>query len=263
MRTIPSPLLRGARMTCVPAALWLTACGPSPIHVNGVMRESTEMRPLRNLPQGAYAQLRVLVSATSEAGEQGAAPECGATPLEGAEDHNNAACVPADAANIAVRLVRQRLRSYGLTLVREAREPHDFDVRVVVVGVAPKKPEPMLVRAAAKVLFKRSGEGGPNAPAGGFFGGVDEKAAGDAFEGVAKDCAMQDSELAEFSASAVQPMTPDFDITALTSDAVDNVVGCAELARFFVDAKNRYPRAAPPAPASPAPSSPVPAAPAH
>jgi hypothetical protein len=42
-------------------------------------------------------------------------------------------------------------------------------------------------------------------------------------------------------------MTPEFDIVALTSDAVDNVVGCAQLARFFVDAKNRFPKTAAPA----------------
>jgi hypothetical protein len=47
-------------------------------------------------------------------------------------------------------------------------------------------------------------------------------------------------------------MTPDFDISALTSDAVDNAVGCDELARFFLDAKTRFP---PPAPAPSAASS--------
>jgi hypothetical protein len=224
--------------------LTVLACGPSPIHVNGVMRQSSEMRPLRSFPPGAYTQLRVLVRAGAEAGEQGQAPECGTTPLAGAEDHNNAACVPADAANEAVRLVRQRLRSYGMTLVREDREPHDYDVRVVVVGLPPKEPEPRLVKAAAKVIFKR-----PEHAAGGFFSGVDEKAAGAEFDSVARDCALQDSALDDFSASAVQPMNPEFDIVALTSDAVDNVVGCAQVARFFVDAKNRFPKAA--APASP------------
>jgi hypothetical protein len=206
------------------------------------MRQSSEMRPLRSLPAGAYAQLHVLVRAAAEAGEQGQQPECGTAPLAGAEDHNNAACVPADAANEAVRLVRQRLRSYGMALVREEREAHDYDVQVVVVGVPPKDPEPSQVKAAAKVTFKR-----PERVAGGFFAGLDEKAAGDAFDAVARDCALQDSELASFSASAVQPMTPEFDIVALTSDAVDNVVGCAQLARFFVDAKNRFPKAAAPA----------------
>jgi hypothetical protein len=222
--------------------LALLACGPSPIHVNGVMRQSSEMRPLRSLPAGAYSQLRVLVRAAGEAGEQGQAPECGTAPLAGAEDHNNAACVPADAANEAVRLVRQRLRSYGMTLVREEREPRDYDVQVVVVGVPPKSPEPMLVKAAAKVSFKR-----PQRPSAGYFAALDDKAAAAAFDEVAKDCALQDSELYDFSASAVQPMTPEFDIVALTSDAVDNVVGCAQLARFFADAKNRFAKAAAPA----------------
>jgi hypothetical protein len=246
--------LRAARTAWVPGVLWLSACGPSPIHVNGVMRESSEMRPLRNLPPGAYGQLRVLVRSASEPGQQGEAPECGATPLEGAEDHNNAACVPSDASNAAVKLVRQRLRSYGLTLAREEREPHDYDVQVLVVGVAPKRPDPMAARAVAKVTFKRSDAQGT----GGFFAAIDEKAAADAFDVVAKDCALQDSDLADFSAAAAQPMTPDFDIAALTSDAVDNLVGCAELARFFVDVKNHYPHAAvaAPAPAAPQPATP-------
>jgi hypothetical protein len=250
--------LRVARGACVPCALWLLACGPSPIHVNGVMRESSEMRPLRNLPQGAYSQLRVLVRSGSESGET---PECGSTPLEGSEDHNNAACVPSDASNAAVKLVRQRLRSYGLNLVREAREPHDYDVHVLVVGVAPKKPDPMLARAATRVTFRHVAEA-QGSPGGGFFATIDEKAAGEAFDAVAKDCALQDSDLADFSASAVQPMNPDFDVVALTSDAVDNLVGCAELARFFLDAKNRFPRAASAPPAAPAaPAAPAEAAP--
>jgi hypothetical protein len=213
------------------------------------------MRPLRNLPQGAFGQLPVLVRAASgEPGQQGeGGTECGATPLEGSEDHNNAACVPSDASNAAIRLVRQRLRSYGMGLVRESREPHDYEVQVLVVGVAPKKPDPMLAKAVAKVTFKRNAD----APGGGFFGSIDEKAASDAFDSVARDCALQDSELASFSATAAQPMTPEFDIVALASDAVDNTVGCDQLARFFLDAKTRFPPpAAPPAPApSPAPAS--------
>jgi hypothetical protein len=221
--------------------------------VNGVAKESSELRALRNLPQGAYGQLHVLVRAGSEAGESGEAPECGATPLEGAPDHNNAACVPSDASNAAVRLVRQRLRSYGLGVVRSEKEPYDYEVRVLVVGVAPKRPDPMGAKALAKVTFTRA-DGGNGA----FFGSIDPKAASSAFDTVARDCALQDSELASFSASAFQPMTPEFDIVALTSDAVDNIVGCAELARFFLDAKNQYP--APAAPAAPPPAA-APAAP--
>jgi hypothetical protein len=63
-------------------------------------------------------------------------------------------------------------------------------------------------------------------------------------------------------------MTPDFDIIALSSDAVDNVLRCEDLAGFFLDARTRYPKPAAPAPAAsatapaPAPSAaaaPVPA----
>ncbi len=248
-------LQRAARLAWVPAALMPVACGPSPIHVNGVARESSEMRPLRNLPQGAYGQLHVLVRAASEPGEQGEAPECGATPLDGDPDHNNAACVPSDASNAAVRLVRQRLRSYGLGVVRSEKEPYDYEVRVLIVGVAPKRPDPMGAKALAKVTFTRAENG-----TGAFFASVDAKAAASAFDTVARDCALQDSELASFTASAFQPMTPEFDIVALTSDAVDNIVGCAELARFFLDAKNQFP--APAAAPAPTAAPPPPAAPA-
>jgi hypothetical protein len=41
-------------------------------------------------------------------------------------------------------------------------------------------------------------------------------------------------------------MTPEFDLVVLLSDAVDNAIGCDQLARFFVDAKTRYPAVAPP-----------------
>jgi hypothetical protein len=238
---------RSALAACAAGALGLSACGPSPIHVNGVLRESSEMRPLRSLPQGAFAHVKVLVRAASEAGQEGLGPECGSTPLEGSEDHNNAACVPPDAGNAAIRLVRQRLRSYGMGVVSNSKEPHDYEVHVLVVGVAPKAPDPMQAKAVAKVTFKRDTES-----PGGFFGGIDEKAAAEAFDGVARDCALQDSELANFTAKAAQPMTPEFDIVALASDAVDNAVGCDQLARFFLDASTRFPRPAAP-PAAPAP----------
>jgi hypothetical protein len=222
-------------------------CGPSPIHVNGVLRESTEMRPLRNLPTGSYAQIRVLVRSAEQSG-----PDCAATPLEGSENHNNAACIPAEASNAAVRLVRQRLRSYGMGLAHDAKEPYDYEVSVLVSGVAPKQPDPMSVKAMAKLTFRHGQDAGP----GGFFAAVDAKAAGAAFDAVARDCALRDAALSEFSAMSVQPMTPELDINALASDAVDNAVGCDELGRFFLDARTRFPPG--PAPgAAPAPGAPA------
>jgi hypothetical protein len=241
MRAFASFPSNVAWLILVPLA---AGCGPSPVHVNGVMRESSEMRPLRNLPAGAYGQLRVLVRADSDPDQKGS--DCAAAPLEGAEGHNNAACIPADAGNVAVRLVRQRLRSYGMGLARDAKEPYDYEVRVIVAGVAPKTADPMGAQAVARVTFKRGSE----SDASGFFSGIDPKAASASFDAVAKDCALQDAELGEFSATSNQPMTPDFDINALASDAVDNAVGCDELARFFLDAKTRFPP--PTAPSTPA-----------
>jgi hypothetical protein len=82
------------------------------------------------------------------------------------------------------------------------------------------------------------------------------KAATEAFGAIAKDCALRDAELSSFSASSTEPMTPEFDIVALSSDAVDNALRCDELAMFMRDARTRFPRAnAPPAPApAPAPA---------
>jgi hypothetical protein len=61
--------------------------------------------------------------------------------------------------------------------------------------------------------------------------------------------------MSAFSASSSQPMNPEFDMMALAAGAVDNVVGCDQLARFFRDAHTRFPGApAPPVPAAvPAP----------
>jgi hypothetical protein len=126
-----------------------------------------------------------------------------------------------------------------MNVVGDSHETYDYDVQVLVTGIAPKKPEPLLAKAAAKVSFTLR----EDAAAQGVFRAVDEKAAAAGFVSVANDCALRDAELAAFAGSSVQQMTPDFDIVALTGDAVDNVVGCVELARFFVEAKNRYPKA--------------------
>jgi hypothetical protein len=234
------------------ASLFLS-CGPSPIHVNGVIRESPEMRPLRNLPPGAYRELAVFVRAASEAMPQGAT-DCGFAPLEGSADRNNTACVPVDAANDAVRLVRQRMRSYGVNVVREAKEPIDYDVQVLVIGVAPKKPDPSLTRALARLTFTLQ----PNSTPSGAYAGVDQRAAAVGFSSVVRDCALQDADFSQFSGSAFQPMTPEFDLAVLASDAVDNVIGCDQLARFFLDVRTRYPSPRPAGPPiAPAPGSPA------
>jgi len=215
----------------------LAACGHAPIHVQGVVRESTEMRPLRNVSTDAYKQLHVLVRPAADPGAPGAT-DCGVAPVEGtdeSEQRNNAVCVPPDATNDAVRLVRQRLRAYGLGVVRDASEAHDFEARVLVTGVAPRKPDPTLARAAAKLTFKLD-------PASPFFADLDAKAAATGFDTVAGQCALRDSDLSSFSASATQPMTPDFDIAALVDDVVDDIVGCDQLARFFVEAHKRFPK---------------------
>jgi hypothetical protein len=179
------------------AALLSGACGPSPIHVNGVVRESPEMRPLRNIPSDAYKDLRVLVLAAPDTAQPGGSG-CGVAPLEGGGDRNNAACVPADASNDAVRIVRQRMRSYGVGVARDAREPYDYEVRVLVTGIAPRKPDPMAARAAARVTFAQNSVSGSS----GVFAGIDRNAASAAFDSVAKDCALLDADISSFSASA-------------------------------------------------------------
>jgi hypothetical protein len=222
-----------------------TACGHTPIRVDGVMRESSEMRPLQNVPTDAYKQLRVVVRPAGGSDPQGAA-ECGHTQLEGtmeSEDLKNTACLPADAPNDAVRIVRQRLRTYGVQVAREGNEPYDYVVEVRVTGVAPKKADPLAAKAAAKLTFTLRDDDAKS----GFFGGVDMTAAGGAFASVAKDCALRDADITTFSATSTTPMNPGFDMMALASDAVDNAVGCVELARFFRDVHTRFPKAAPPA----------------
>jgi len=225
---------------------WLPSCGPSPIHVDGVVRESSEMRPLRNVAPNAYRDLRVLVRAAAE-GAQQAATGCGVAPLEGNADRNNAVCVPADASNDAVRFVRQRLRSYGVGVARDAREPYDYEVQVVLTGVAPRQPDPMQAKAAARLTFVL----GPSA-ASGVFHGVDRPSASAAFDSVAKDCALLDADMTTFASTSTQPMTPAFDLAGLVGDAVDNAIGCDQLARFFLEARTRYPAIAP-APSPPPP----------
>jgi hypothetical protein len=114
-----------------------------------------------------------------------------------------------------------------------------------------------LAKAVARVTFKMHDD--PAAKT--LVASLDPKAAHAAFDAVAKTCAFRDGDLSSFSAVSRQPMTPDFDIIALSSDAVDNVLRCDELASFFLDAKTRYPK---PATLEPAPSAaPAPAPPPH
>jgi hypothetical protein len=239
--------------------LLTAACGHSTIRVDGVIHDAPEMRPLQNVPPDAYRGLRVVVRPAGGSDTQGAA-ECGHTPLEGtleSEDLKNTACIPADAPNDAVRIVRQRLRTYGLQVAREGSDPYDYVVEVRVTGVAPKEPNRLLAKAAAKLTFTLR----DNDAKDGFFQGVDLNAAGAAFAGVARDCALRDADVTSFSVSNTQPMIPEFDMVALASDAVDNAIGCGQLARFFRDAHTNFPKAAtPPAPPAP-PASAAPAAP--
>jgi hypothetical protein len=231
------------------ASLVLAAvgCGHTAIRVEGVMSESSEMRPLQNVPGDAYRQVRVLVRTASD--DARGAELCGYTQVEGtleSEDLKNAACVPADAQNDAVRIVRQRLRSYGVQVVRDASDAYDYAVDVRVTGIAPRHPNRLAARALARLTFSLRKDDAAN----GFFSGVDLSAAGAAFASAAKDCALADAEMSAFSASSSQPMNPEFDMMSLASGAVDNVIGCDQLARFFRDAHTRFAKAAP---ASPAP----------
>jgi hypothetical protein len=211
------------------------------------MRDSSEMRPIANVPVDSFKQLRVVVRPAGGSDPTGAA-ECGHAQLEGtmeSEDRRNTACIPADAPNDAVRLVRQRLRNYGVQVAKEGSDPYDYVVEVRVTGVAPQKADPLGAKAAAKLTFTLREDDAKK----GFFEGVDMTAAGTAFTSVAKDCALRDADLTTFSAGATTPMNPAFDMTALTGDAVDNAVGCVELARFFRDVHTRFPKAGAAAPA--------------
>jgi hypothetical protein len=240
--TAPSPYT----LTLALAALVAGVGGcHSTIRVDGVMRESPEMRPIQNVPGDAYKKLRVVVKPAPGGDPQGAA-ECGHAPLEGAlesEDKQNTACLPPDAPNDAVRIVRQRLRAYGAVVAREGGEPYDYLVEVRVQGVAPRQADRLQAKAAAKVTFTLRPDGATN----GFFVGVDMAAAGAAFTGVARDCALRDSELTTFAGGATTPMIPEFDMMVLASDAVDSAIGCGQLARFFRDVHTRFPKGGAPA----------------
>jgi hypothetical protein len=206
------------------------------------------MRPLQNVPADAYRQVRVFVRPASGDGQ--GTEQCGYTQLEGtreSEDLKNAACLPSDAPNDAVRIVRQRLRSYGVQVARDGSEPYDYTVEVRVAGVAPKQPDRLAAKALARLTFTLRKDDATN----GFFSGIDTAAAAAAFATVARDCSLREAELSAFAVSSTQPMIPEFDMMALAADAVDNVIGCVELARFFRDAHTRFPKQAPPSPPAP------------
>ena len=229
----------------------LVSCGQSTIHVVGVMRRSSEMRPLPSVPLAGYQQLHVLVrAAPGQEAERYGSPDCGFANLEGSaegQDRKNAACVPAEALNATIGLVRQRLRSYGIGVAKDSSEPCDFTVEVSVTGDAPQKADRTLAKAIAKVTFKLRRDTTARDT---LVGSIDIGAASSAFEAVSRSCGLSNADLKEFSASSAQPMTPDFDVVALAGDAVDNVLRCYDLATFFLDARSRFPKAALPAPAS-------------
>jgi hypothetical protein len=227
----------------------LAGCGHPTIHVNGVMQQPSEMRPLPSVPLGGYQQLHLFVhAAPNQEAERYGSPDCGYAPLEGSDegqDLRNAACVPVEALNTAVRLVRQRLRSYGVTVARDGSEPYDYEVEVSVTGEAPRQPDRALAKALAKVTFKLHADATGNT----LLSGIDRKGAAAAFDSVTKDCGLHDADLSSFSSSSRQPMTPDFDIVALTSDVVDDLFRCESLAHFFIDVRNRFPKTSAPEPA--------------
>jgi hypothetical protein len=244
--------------------LALAGCGRSTIRVVGVMQQSSEMRPLPNVPLGGYQQLHLFVrAAPGQSAAKYGSPDCGFAPLEGTgegDDLNNTACVPVDALNTAIGIVRQRLRAYGIDVVRDASDPYDYKVEVSVTGEAPRTADRTLAKAVARVTFKMHDEPGAKT----LVSSLDPRAAGAAFAAVVKACEFRDADLTTFSAVSRQPMTPDFDIIALSSDAVDNVLRCDDLASFFLDARTRYPKAATPEPAPAPAAAPAPApAPTH
>ena len=224
-------------------------CGRSTIRVVGVMQQSSEMRPLPNVPLGGYQQLHLFVrAAPGQSADRYGSPDCGFAPLEGSDegdDLNNTACVPVDTLNAAIGIVRQRFRAYGVDVVKDAADPYDYKVEVSVTGEPSRKADRTLVKAVARVTFKLHEDAGPRT----LLGSLDPRTAGAAFAPVARTCGYRDGDLTSFSGLSRQPMTPDFDVLALASDAVDNVLRCEELANFFLDAKTRYPRPEP-APAS-------------
>jgi hypothetical protein len=230
----------------LPVVVTAVACGASPIRVVGVVRESPEMRPLQNVQVDAYKQLHVLVRPAASPAE--GTSECGSAPLEGTtegEDKKNLACVPADATNDAVRLVRQRLRAYGVPVARDATEPYDYTLEVRLTGQAPRRPDPMLAKVLVRLAFTLRADDATN----GYFQGIDMNAATAAFAAVARDCGIHEGDLRSFSVASTQPMNPELDVASVSADGVDNSLGCAEMGRFFRDAHTRFP-AVPAAPAT-------------
>ena len=221
----------------------LTACGESTIHVVGVMRRSSEMRPLPSVPLGGFQQLHLFVrAAPGQEAERYGSPDCGFAPLEGTDegqDRKNAACVPAEALNAEIGLVRQRLRSYGITVAKDPSEPYDYLVEVEISGEAPRKPDRTLARAISKVTFKLNDKATARDT---LVGSIDRNAASPEFESAARNCGLKNAQLSEFYGSSAQPMTPDFDIVALAGDAVDSALRCYEVANFFLDARNKFPK---------------------
>src|ERR1700690_1778844 len=190
--------------------LGLAACGPSTIRVVGVARQSSEMRPLPAVPLGGYQQLHLFVhAAPGQAAARYGSPDCGFARLEGTsegQDLNNAACVPVETLNTAVGIVRQRLRAYGIQVVRDASEPHDYAVEVLATGEAPRKPDRPLARASAKATLKP-----PNPPASStLVGSIDWNAAAPAFDSVVRACGLHRAEDPPgLSASSTERMTPE------------------------------------------------------
>jgi hypothetical protein len=222
-------------------AVTTAGCGPSTIRVVGVMQQSSEMRPLPNVPVGAYKDLRVFVkAAASDASAYGSA-DCGYAELAGSsegQDYKNAACVPPDAQNVAIGIVRTRFRSYGAQVVRDATEPYDYEVDVSVTGEAPKQPDRTLAKAVATLSFSLN----TKATSGTLMSSINLDAARAAFAQVASDCSFKNADLSQFVGWSRQPMTPDFDIQVLANDAVDSALRCDDLARFVMDARTRFPK---------------------
>lgn len=237
----------------VGAAVSFAGCGSSTIRVVGVMQQSSEMRPLPNVALGGYQQLHLFVrAAPGQSASKYGSPDCGFAPLEGTEgqDLNNAACVPVETLNTAIGIVRARFRAYGIDVVRESSDPYDYKVEVSVTGEAPRKADRTLAKAVAKLSFTLHDEASGKT----LTSSIDPKAAASAFATIVKNCTMRDASWSAFSATSREPMTPDFDVLALSSDVVDNALRCDDLANFFRDARTLFPKAPDAAPAAASPS---------
>ena len=226
---------RACARACVVAMAITAACGPSSIRVVGVMQRSTEMRPLPSVPLGGYQGLHLLVrAAEGQESQKYGSPDCGYTTLEGSEegDRRNAACVPTEALNTAIGLVRQRLRSYGITVARDAAEAYDYTVEVSVTGEAPRQPDRAQFKAVERLTFKVH-----DGPLKKLVSGMDRGSVTAAFDAASRNCGLPHATFEEFSGVGKQPMTPDFDIVGLSSDAVDGILRCYDLANFFLTAR--------------------------